>query len=163
MTSATYIIGSDGKWITCLRCGMTSHNSSDVRNRYCGNCHLFHIDPGPLVGCALSIYRPGQPEPEIVNVRMAKRPSLDELHAIIDPYLEIDGEKRNLEHVNVLFNGTPHDMFVDECGVLDELPRNEAATAIYRANWLDMHPDDDPESLPHIAGVALVFWRKVWS
>ena len=25
--------------ITCPRCGMTSHNSNDVREGYCGNCH----------------------------------------------------------------------------------------------------------------------------
>lgn len=24
---------------TCPRCGMTSHNPTDVRERYCGNCH----------------------------------------------------------------------------------------------------------------------------
>jgi hypothetical protein len=30
--------------ITCPRCGMTSHNANDVRERYCGNCHLFHDD-----------------------------------------------------------------------------------------------------------------------
>jgi hypothetical protein len=27
--------------ITCLHCGMTSYNINDVRNRYCGNCHIF--------------------------------------------------------------------------------------------------------------------------
>lgn len=34
----------DGRAITCLRCGRTSHNPEDVRNRYCGNCHFFHDD-----------------------------------------------------------------------------------------------------------------------
>lgn len=28
--------------ITCLRCGMTSQNPSDVENLYCGHCHVFH-------------------------------------------------------------------------------------------------------------------------
>jgi hypothetical protein len=31
-----------GKSITCLRCGMTSHNPHDVEHRYCGNCDMFH-------------------------------------------------------------------------------------------------------------------------
>lgn len=39
-----YIIGDDGKSITCKRCGRTSHNAGDVENRYCGNCHIFHED-----------------------------------------------------------------------------------------------------------------------
>lgn len=27
--------------ITCLKCGMTSHNPNDVREKYCGHCHEF--------------------------------------------------------------------------------------------------------------------------
>ncbi len=27
--------------LTCPKCGLTSHNSNDVRNRYCGHCHVF--------------------------------------------------------------------------------------------------------------------------
>lgn len=33
--------------ITCPRCGKTSYNLNDVRQRYCGNCHWFHDDPPP--------------------------------------------------------------------------------------------------------------------
>lgn len=36
----TYTLGESS--ITCLRCGMTSHNPNDVRYRYCGNCNEFH-------------------------------------------------------------------------------------------------------------------------
>ena len=43
----TYTIGQDGKSITCLRCGRTSHNRNDVAQRYCGYCHVFHDDPIP--------------------------------------------------------------------------------------------------------------------
>lgn len=25
--------------ITCPRCGMTSYNPNDIREKYCGNCH----------------------------------------------------------------------------------------------------------------------------
>lgn len=28
--------------ITCPRCGMTSHNPNDIRERYCGACHQYH-------------------------------------------------------------------------------------------------------------------------
>lgn len=28
--------------ITCPKCGMTSFNTNDVREQYCGNCHQFH-------------------------------------------------------------------------------------------------------------------------
>jgi hypothetical protein len=40
--------------ITCPRCGMTSHNSADVAEGYCGNCHDWTghgtrgHDPAPL-------------------------------------------------------------------------------------------------------------------
>jgi hypothetical protein len=53
-------------------------------------------------------------------------------------------------------------MFVDEDGHGRERPRNEAATTIYRANWLRQHPGVDPETLPWIAGPAVLFDRRVW-
>lgn len=35
----------DGKRaITCLACGLTSHNTNDVAQKYCGHCHRFHED-----------------------------------------------------------------------------------------------------------------------
>ena len=37
-----YRISGDGRSITCCRCGMTSHNPSDVSQRYCGHCKIFH-------------------------------------------------------------------------------------------------------------------------
>jgi hypothetical protein len=38
----TYRIALDESSITCLLCGMTSHNRMDVLYRYCGNCEAFH-------------------------------------------------------------------------------------------------------------------------
>jgi hypothetical protein len=38
----TYSIAAKGENITCFKCGMTSWNENDVRERYCGNCHEFH-------------------------------------------------------------------------------------------------------------------------
>ena len=37
-----YWISDDGKSITCLCCGATSHNANDVAKKYCANCHTFH-------------------------------------------------------------------------------------------------------------------------
>jgi hypothetical protein len=41
-TPARYTISPDGHSITCHTCGRTSHNLNDVRERFCGNCHVFH-------------------------------------------------------------------------------------------------------------------------
>jgi ribosomal protein L37E len=30
--------------ITCHTCGRTSYHPEDVRQRYCGYCHVFHDD-----------------------------------------------------------------------------------------------------------------------
>jgi hypothetical protein len=38
----TYELSSDGNAITCLVCGMTSWNPTDIEQKYCQNCHLFH-------------------------------------------------------------------------------------------------------------------------
>lgn len=40
LTPVLSLISTDAKSITCLICGMTSHNENDVRERYCGNCHV---------------------------------------------------------------------------------------------------------------------------
>jgi len=42
--SNNYTIASDGRAITCHRCGRTSFNANDVAQRYCGHCHMFHDD-----------------------------------------------------------------------------------------------------------------------
>lgn len=43
---ASYVIADDGKSITCVRCGSTSYNLNDVKERYCGHCKRFHVE-GP--------------------------------------------------------------------------------------------------------------------
>jgi hypothetical protein len=40
---------------------------------------------------------------------------------------------------------------------------NGPTTRLYRASWLKQHPNHDPESMPHIAGVAIVFEEGVVS
>ncbi len=66
----SFLIASDGKSITCLKCGKTSYNENDVRERYCGYCHEFHamrerirehfekIPPGEVVANAKNLQRP---------------------------------------------------------------------------------------------------------
>jgi ribosomal protein L37E len=45
MNAPTYMIERDGSAITCLRCGRTSHNPNDVKEKYCSYCKLFHEGP----------------------------------------------------------------------------------------------------------------------
>lgn len=85
-------------------------------------------------------------------------PGLDRMKTVIEPLL--DGAR--LEHVAVLHEGRRHDMFVDEEFVSKGLPYNAEATEIYRCNWMTQHPDVDPESLPPILGVAVLFDRLIW-
>lgn len=101
------------------------------------------------------IYRPGQPREEReVNFE----PGYHGLKNVVEPLL--DGA--DLEHVTVLFEDKPADMFVDEMGHMKSLPINREATTIYRTNWMKHNPDADPDSLPTIAGTAVVFDRIVW-
>lgn len=95
---------------------------------------------------------------EARDVDMAGDPGLAELRDVLEPIL---GGRP--EHVTVLHGSRRSDMFVHEDGHGEGLPRNDAATAIYRAAWLRDHPADDPETLPWIAGPAVVFGRTVWS
>jgi hypothetical protein len=94
------------------------------------------------------------------EILMERKPLYEDLRSLVEPHL---GGAR-LMHVRVL---CPHlgqwtDMFVDEMGALRRLPRNDAATKIYRNGHLSRRPDDDPETLPYIAGTAVVFLRPIW-
>lgn len=94
------------------------------------------------------------------EILMEKKPIYDELRRLVEPHL---GGAR-LMRVRVLcpMLGEWTDMFVDEMGALRRLPRNDAATRIYRNGFLSKRPDDDPEKLPYIAGKAVVFLRPIW-
>ena len=94
---------------------------------------------------------------------LPQEPTFEQIKAIVSPAL--DGEP--LERVRVLVDDRYTDMFVSELGHRElttrpPLPINADATRIYRANWLKQHPDDDPDSLPAIAGTALLFDSRVW-
>lgn len=86
------------------------------------------------------------------------QPMYDELREMIESHLD-GGE---MFHITIIAsNGKRSSMFVDEMFNYKNLARNNLATALYRAAWLDSHPDVDPESLPFIAGVAVVFAEVV--
>jgi hypothetical protein len=120
-----------------------------------------------LIPTRYIVMRPEQSH-ESATVEWPREPSYAQLRAAIGPLL--DGG--DIERVSVLADPTfskgtretwkPLDMFVDEDGHSKGLPRNEAATLIYRRNWLLQHPETDPESMPHIVGPAVLFSRRVW-
>ena len=110
----------------------------------------------------------GSQEPGCVD--WPENPVFKVIRALVEPI--VGGP---MEHVTVLDpakidadevdpQADRRDLFVDEMAHVRETPkpRNEAATRIYRANWLRAHPDDEPEELPFIAGDAVLFERIVW-
>ena len=105
---------------------------------------------------SFSILRVGR-EPERREHDLPAAPGNATLRELLLPILEA----RYYEHVSVLHEGRAADMFVDEDGARSQ-PRNDPATAIYRASWLDRHPSTDPESLPAINGTAILFDRRFW-
>lgn len=89
---------------------------------------------------------------------LAAKPDYRALQAITAPALN----GGSLERVLVFHEGEYTDMFVDDRGLSKGLPRNEAATAIYRNNMLTHRRVKDPETLPAIYGPAVLFSRRVW-
>jgi len=93
---------------------------------------------------------------------LAKQPSFNEF-AFIAPLLRC----AHFEHVSVLFEGEPRDMFVDEVGALTSRPINPLATVLYHQNtmWRHLsvgHPLK-PGDLTSIHGPAIFFpTRRVW-
>lgn len=105
------------------------------------------------------VYKPQQSGYVLLDATFSsKEPTLAEIKEVVVPLLG-DAE---MEHVYVLLDGKPTDMFVDELGVVKHLPRNDEATAIYRASWMQWHLESDPETLPAIHGVAVVFEKPIW-
>ena len=115
------------------------------------------------------IMRPEQPH-ETREVSFGCSPDYHTLDTLLRPIL--DGA--DLEHVTVLADtsfagGGPlvrADMFVDEMSAVKPLPRNEAATLIYRRASMmgktGQRPPRDPEHLPAIYGTAVLFSEIVW-
>ena len=112
-----------------------------------------------------TIFRVGDAAVERGEVDWPRRAGYHKIKGLVEPIL---GDGEPLEHVTVLWQGKRADMFVSELGHMaltdrGPLPRNDRATDIYRTNWMTQHPDQDPESLPTIAGTAILFHRIVWT
>jgi len=90
--------------------------------------------------------------------RLPIRPTYNEIAKVVAPHFP----NAKFEHVSVLWDHKPLDMFVDESSQIKGLPKNIRATKIYRNNWMQTHPAADPEALPDIAGLALLFFRRIW-
>jgi hypothetical protein len=117
-----------------------------------------------------TIYRPDGTS-ERGEVDWPPDPGYDQIAALVEPLVEgpiervrvLDPAKADADEIRGAADYL--DMFVDEMGHMrtPPRPRNEAATAIYRANWLRAHPDVDPEDIAWIAGTAVLFDRPVWT
>jgi hypothetical protein len=102
---------------------------------------------------------------QLLSVELSDPPEYHELVELLEPHLHTP----LIERVRVFWGvrGEPPcylDMFVDESGRRKKLPRNEAATRIYRNNVLVHEPEryEYPELLPAIYGPAVLFYDRVW-
>jgi hypothetical protein len=104
------------------------------------------------------------------TVDLRKRPSYDELEMVMGPVFDSQrgGKPTHFEHVSVLWDGKPADMFVDENGAVHgmALPVNEEATKIYHAASIKRDNLRAPSGIisgaPKIHGTAVIFNRRVW-
>ncbi len=85
-------------------------------------------------------------------------PGYDRLSVLCRPIIGAD----MLDRAAVLHDKQRMDLIVDESGHPKGLDRNEAATTVYRQYAVSKEPGLDPESLPWIAGDAVLFYRRVW-
>lgn len=102
------------------------------------------------------------PDGTVVNgiVQWPEYPGYDAIRELTNPIL---GGESYLERV-VWRTSTGHyaDMLVDEDGIPKGLPVNPAATTLYQHDWCIKNPGQNPNFLPSIFGVVIVFERKVW-
>lgn len=91
------------------------------------------------------------------EIDIPQDPGYSTLREIVVPHLG----GHPMEHVSVLYDGKPADMFVDSDGQMRGLDRNVVATQIYRSYTLSKQ-FIDPEELPDVVGPAVLFDRRVW-
>jgi hypothetical protein len=113
------------------------------------------------VGTILTTYTIMYPDPssceEKGQIVWPEEPGYERLRGLLVPIL-----RGNFEHVSVKYRGKKADMFVHDEGRNMGLGFNPIATMVYRTAWLDTHPTAKPDDLQWIAGVAVVFDRRVW-
>lgn len=86
--------------------------------------------------------------------------------AFTDPLVLVGCAEQHLDggraqRIEVILDGDVRGMYVDDLAHLKDLPRNERATALYRSHYVLSHPFVQPESLPYIAGTAVLFTSPV--
>ncbi|NTE96712.1 hypothetical protein [Agrobacterium tumefaciens] len=97
---------------------------------------------------------------EVHTVELPEQPEFKQLAAVIQPIL---GKNRDMERINVFWQDRYACMFVDDMGVLDDLPLNAKATEIYNNNLRVHNPELHAElGVNPIHGVAILFDRRVW-
>lgn len=116
-----------------------------------------------MMDTTYQIILPGDAAAPQLSVNWPRRPGYEAIKALVSPHLNLEP----LEHVTVLLRGERADMFVSELGHVPlttraPLPRNERATYLYRSNLMRRSPSTPPESLPWVAGPAVLFFRQVW-
>ena len=97
------------------------------------------------------------------SVAMEPVPNLNELIAACQPFIAPDDPNwREIERVNIFWNGRYYDMFVDEHSVAKGLPVNPRATELYHNNMKVHAPERLGPNPPSVYGPAVVFLRRVW-
>ena len=68
----------------CPCCGMVSHNSNDVKHRYCGACHAFVDDPLQSTGGPFAVYQYfGDGTYEEVATKLDVQPAVERAKALV--------------------------------------------------------------------------------
>lgn len=111
-----------------------------------------------MMTTTFTVYKPEAKEPTKGQTLMSINPSWDELKALLLPILGSGCEE--IEHVPIVRNDKPVDMFVDLHGDLNfsdraPLPVNHAVS------YISDSTSDRHSGVIH--GVAVVFDRVVWS
>jgi hypothetical protein len=110
----------------------------------------------------MTIMRPGEKDEEqeiACDVDNYGRPLWSQQLAPV--VLKLLAPAAHYEHVNVFWNGTYLDMFVDEMGLTNGLPINPRATEVYLNN-VRVHQPELLIDATSIHGPAVLFDRKVW-
>lgn len=89
-------------------------------------------------------------------------PGFRTIKEVVIPILREVHHAADLEHVSVLFDGSPSSMFVDSIGAMLSLPVNRRATEIYWTHGLTRNPAADTTDWPRVFGTVVLFTRNVW-
>lgn len=115
-----------------------------------------------------------RPNGEIANreADLPAEPTYNDLRWVLDPIFNDQRARAHFERVAVLGGWGPGpedygptDMFVDDEGHLHGLPYNEEATRVYHRFSIargEAHVGMIVPGAPTIAGIAVLFQRRVW-